>query len=162
METRQYNVYKFSELSEDGKKKAIEKYYDINVDYDWWDFTYEDARTIGLEIGEFNLDRANNVKGHLTMPLPESIEAVLANHGDACETYKTASRYKKLMEQIPDDESQVSEEAAMELEEDYLKSLCEDYLKILRDEYDYLTSEEVIIETFESNEYDFTEDGEID
>ena len=43
METRTYNVYKIDELPKESKQKAIEKYYDINVNWDWWDFTYEDA-----------------------------------------------------------------------------------------------------------------------
>jgi hypothetical protein len=36
MQTRTYNVYKFDELSEDAKQKAIKKYYDINVDFEYW------------------------------------------------------------------------------------------------------------------------------
>ena len=39
-----YNVYKFEELSEDAKKEALLKYYDINVEYDWWDNTYSDIK----------------------------------------------------------------------------------------------------------------------
>ena len=37
-------------LSDKAKQKAIEKFYDINVDYDWWDSVYEDAKNIGLKI----------------------------------------------------------------------------------------------------------------
>ena len=46
-----------------------------------------------------------------------------------------------------------------DIEDDFLKSLCEDYRILLQHQYEYLTSEEVIIETIEANEYEFTQDG---
>ena len=57
METRTCNVYTFEELSPEGQRKAIERYYDINVDHEWWRYTYDDAEDIGLKITEFDLDR---------------------------------------------------------------------------------------------------------
>lgn len=36
MRTVRTKVYKFSELSKEAKKKAVEKYWDINTDYDQW------------------------------------------------------------------------------------------------------------------------------
>lgn len=61
MKTKSYNVYKFNELSEESQQKAIENLYDINVDYDWWESTHEDAKTIGLEITEFDIDRGADI-----------------------------------------------------------------------------------------------------
>ena len=58
-------------------------------------------------------------------------------------------------------ESRENEECMQSEEDDFLQSLCEDYRIILRNEYEYLTSEEAIIETIESNEYYFTEDGKL-
>ena len=47
-------VFKFNELSEEAQQTAIEKLYDLNVDYDWWD--YEDATQaaacMGIEIDD--------------------------------------------------------------------------------------------------------------
>lgn len=43
-ETR--TLYFFNELSEDAKKKAIEKLRDINVDHQWWNFIYDDVQKI--------------------------------------------------------------------------------------------------------------------
>lgn len=52
METRSYTVYKFDELTDEAKQKAIEKLYDINVDHDgWYEFIFEDAKEIGKLIG---------------------------------------------------------------------------------------------------------------
>src|SRR5689334_19678539 len=54
MRTIRTKIYKFSELTEDAKKKAIENLSDINADYSWWDFVYEDfdqfCSLIGIEV----------------------------------------------------------------------------------------------------------------
>tara|TARA_R110001632_G_scaffold70752_1_gene164621 strand:- start:11022 stop:11612 length:591 start_codon:yes stop_codon:yes gene_type:complete len=49
-------VFTFDELSEEAKETAIEKNYDINTDYEWHEFIYEDAKTIGELMG-INIDR---------------------------------------------------------------------------------------------------------
>jgi len=59
MRTIETTVYKFDELSDEAKQQSIENLYDLNVDYEWWDCTYEDAENIGLKISEFDLDRAS-------------------------------------------------------------------------------------------------------
>jgi len=51
METRTYQVYKYDELPDDAKQKAIEKHYDINTEHDWWDCEYEDFKEIGKCLG---------------------------------------------------------------------------------------------------------------
>lgn len=61
-------LYKFDELSDDAKQKAVENLWDINVDYDWWQFTYdaivEAGQAIGIDsvnIEGFDLDRAQSL-----------------------------------------------------------------------------------------------------
>jgi hypothetical protein len=44
-------VYKFAELSEEAKKHALEKLYDVNTDYDWHEFSFETFETILNMIG---------------------------------------------------------------------------------------------------------------
>jgi len=44
-------VYKFDELSESAKQKAIDDYRQDGIDYDWYDAVYEDARQIGEILG---------------------------------------------------------------------------------------------------------------
>lgn len=44
-------VFKFDQLSDEAKKHAIEKNYDWNVDYNWWDSVYEDAIMMAGIIG---------------------------------------------------------------------------------------------------------------
>ena len=51
MRTIETTVYKFSELSEAAKEKAIENWNRDGLDYEWWDAVYEDAKTIGELMG---------------------------------------------------------------------------------------------------------------
>lgn len=44
-------LYQFSELDEDAKKKALNKMRDINLDHRWWDFVYDNFKTIAAYIG---------------------------------------------------------------------------------------------------------------
>ena len=171
METKTYTVYKFDELSEKGKEKAIEKNRAINVDYEWWDSTYEDAERIGLKITEFDIGRGSYVKGAFTASACEVAQNIFNEHGEQCETYKTAKDFlhdwQPIFNEYMDEKSEHYESAEhedkiQEIEEEFLKSLCEDYRRMLRDEYEYQTSDEAIAETLRINEYDFTEDGEID
>jgi len=49
-------VFKFDQLSDEAKKRAIEKNYDWNTDHEWWDAVYDDAvmmaGIMGIEIGD--------------------------------------------------------------------------------------------------------------
>ena len=158
-------VYKFDELPEDIKEKAIENLYDINVDYEWWQFIYEDAEQIGLEITEFDIDRASYCKGKFTLSAEEVAANIIKDHGKDCETFKTASSYLKehdpIFSEYFNTEDSKLEDKLLELEDEFLKSLCEDYRIILSNEYEYLTSKEAIIETIKCNNYEFTEYGEL-
>lgn len=48
--TKTYDVYSFDELSENAKQKALADHAK-SIDYDWYDFVYEDAKTIGSLMG---------------------------------------------------------------------------------------------------------------
>lgn len=175
MKTKIINLYSFDELSEEGKKKALENLYDINVDYEWWQYTYDDAERIGLKISEFDLDRGNYCKGKFIKDAEEVCKLIFENHGEQCETYKTAKTFEedkaKLVVKYSDgintdcvaeDNEYNFDNECDELEQEFLKSLCEDYRIILSKEYDYLTSKEQIIETIKSNDYTFTENGKLE
>lgn len=153
-------LYKFSELSDKAKQRALDHCRYWNVDHDWWDLTYEDAKTIGLELTGFDEYYA---QGELCTTVAESCRLILKNHGKACETYKLAKEYRKLMAAdhvtqrclTPEYEYEESEE----LKEKYLKELLKLYKKMLDEEYEYLTSDEAIIESLEANEVEFDEQG---
>lgn len=161
-------VYQFSELSEQAKQKAIDSLIDINVYNDWWESTYEDAEKIGLKITSFDLDRNRHAKGEFLLSANEVAANILRDHGEQCETYKTAKEFLESWNPVFADymdensenyESSESEDKLKELEDDFLNSLLEDYSIMLQNESEYLTSDEAIIETIEANEYEFTQDG---
>lgn len=181
-ETKVKNVYTWEELTVEQKQKAIENLYDINVDHDWWEFTYEDAATIGLEIGEFDLGRRSYVKGKFTRSALDVAKAIIEDHGEDCETHKTAQNYlveynRLVVEQYQEDADTFCEPGnapwyeaycvsndcinTKDIDQEFLKSLCENYRIILQNEYEYLTSEEAIIESIIANEYASDENGEI-
>jgi hypothetical protein len=49
--TTETKAYTWPELSESAKDYAREQYREHNLDYDWWDFTYDDAKTIAALFG---------------------------------------------------------------------------------------------------------------
>lgn len=155
--TKEYNVYKFNELSDEAKEKALEKLYDLNVDYEWWESTYEDAKNIGLEITSFDLDRNRHAKGHLTESLHDVILAIIRDHGKDCDTFKLAKEYEAKFVFNEDNELENEDD----LIDDFTHDLLEEYSIILQHEYEYQTSEQAIIETIEANDYDFDEDGNL-
>jgi len=170
MRTEEIKLYKFEELSEESQDTAIESNRDINVDYDWWTFIYEDAESIGLKITGFDIDRGSYCNGDFILDVCEVSANIFRDHGEECETYKTAENFMEEFQPVfdnymdenhPDYESSESEENMMDLEQEFKNSLCEDYRIILTKEYEYLTSYESIKEMLIANEYEFTANGEI-
>ena len=179
METRTYNVYKYDELTEEQKEKALERLYDINVDHDWWEFYHEDY---AIELKEFDIYRGS-IDIDFTKSAQDTAAYIVANHGEKCDTYVTSAHYKKqddeLAKQYDELEKQYQatedeekcdkiaeeqddiDEKRSELAQEYRGELAQDILSNLRKEYDYLTDREAIEETIRANDYDFTEDGRI-
>jgi hypothetical protein len=162
--TKTITLYKFDELSKEQQQKAVDNLRDINVDHDWWEFTYEDAERIGLKITSFDLDRNRHANGELLNAAEDVARKIIEEHGKDTETYKLAEQYLKDYKKIEplylaDDES--FDDLYSELNTDFLSSLLEEYSVVLQNEYEYLCSDESVIETIEANDYDFTKDGKI-
>ena len=166
--TKTVETYKYGELSESAKEKALEKMCDINVDYDWWENVYEDAATVGIKITDFNIDRGSYCDGDFMHDAEEVASLIIKNHGESCETFKTASAFLKehkeafeAMEKAEDGEilNYQDEQTLTDIAEEFKKSILEDFRIILTKEYEYLTGREAIEETIRANEYDFTKEG---
>ena len=162
MKTKTYNVYKFDELPEESQQKVLDNYRTRNVDYAWWEWTYEDAANVGIEILSFD---EYSLKAKFTESPKYTIFAIWSNHGKNCETYKTAQnayadwrQLKKTRNLSPDEFEEEYEIWSDEL----LKSLSEDYRIMLRNECDFLTSDECLREFFTDSDDYFTLDGRID
>ena len=160
-------VYPFAELSDEAKQKAIENLYDINVDHEWWDGVYEDAKNIGLKITSFELDRNRNATGEFLYAANEVAQDIFKNHGESCETFKTATKFMEQWQPLfsnymdENSENYENDEELMECEEQFLNDLLEDCSVMLQKGCEYLQSAEAIKETIEANEYEFTEDGKL-
>jgi hypothetical protein len=168
--TTKTDVFKFDELTDEGKQTAVERLFDLNVDHEWWDMTYDDAETVGIKITGFDIDHhwcEGDIFDH-----EETAEKIIGNHGEKCETHLTALLYQsdraKLVIKYSDGiaTNLVTEENEYdfdneieELDAEFLKSLLEDYRIVLQKEYDYRTTEEAIIETIKANDYEFTAAG---
>jgi len=166
MRTIRTKVYQFSELSKAAKLKAIDVMSEVNVGFDWWLPTYEDAEQIGLKLTGFDMDSASffsNLQGEFTLSAHEVAANIIRDHGEQCDTNKTAQSFLDTVNEIqgkyPEFEGQNYEDEMIQSEENFLCELLIDYTKMLQENYEYLCSNEAIIETIEANEYEFTKDG---
>lgn len=55
MRTITRTIYLFDELSEEAQRVALEKLWDLEVDHEWWEFSYDYIREVGEALG-FTLD----------------------------------------------------------------------------------------------------------
>jgi len=180
METRTYNVYKFNELTDEQKEKAIDNLRDINVDYDWWEYINDDS---AIELKEFDLYQ-QECRIDFSSSAEETARYIVDNHGNKCDTYKTSKSFLDALEAVEKEYNEYEKEAdswtkesrdmdsisldlqacddrMVELRDEYKEELARDILALLQSDYEHLTSDEAIIETIEANEYDFTTDGKI-
>jgi hypothetical protein len=167
------NTYSFGELSEKAQEKAIDSLIYVNVEFDWWESAYEDAANVGIEIREFDIDRGSYCK--VKFPADSAYEVatkIMQDHGSVCDTYQTAKAFIQEwddlvkhysngveIDKVAEGNEYEFDEAADNLETEFMSDIAQDYLKLLRDEYEYLTSKEAVIDTIEANDYQFTEDG---
>jgi len=164
-------VYKFEELSEEAQDKALNDLANFEVDREWWDNTLDyDAKYIGLQIDSFDIDRGNSIKGSFIASAEETAHKIESDHGESCDTYKTAKQYLKDRDEAintcPRDENGDIDEYECdkrldELDSEFLRAILEDYLVILRHEYENITSREYLLDLIEANEWEFTEDGRL-
>jgi len=166
-------VYSFEDLktNETLKDKVLQNLYDINVDYEWWECTFDDAENVGIKLTEFDTGRAQMIRGEWIEDACHAARKIEDEHGDECDTCKTTEDFIQERDEIlntaaRDENGEFEDERELdndldECEKDYLQSILQDYLTILCKEYEYLQSEEAILETIECNEYEFTEDGQI-
>lgn len=169
MKTIKTTVYEFDELSDAAKEKARDWYREHALDYDWWESTYEDAERVGLKITGFDLDRNRHATGKFISGAVECAHKIEKEHGDECETFKTAQAFLKERDEIVstaerDENGDFVSEYELDekldaCEEEFLKSILEDYSIILQKEYEYLLSDESVDEMITGNEYTFTETG---
>mgnify|MGYP003673444893 FL=1 len=179
MRTIETKAYQFEELDKQIKEKAIDNYRYIGVeDNFWWEYIKEDLISVGIELRSFDIERGSFAEIHLE-DFYDTCEKIIDSHGENCETYKIAERYikeynsiKEKMDNLEEYENDNSDEEHLnklmqldkdleDLDEEYQKEFSEEVLSMLRKEYEHLTSDEYIIEMFDANEYEFTDQGKL-
>lgn len=169
MKTIQINLYPFAELSEEAKEKALDEHRFINVDNDWWDSVYEDAKQAGLKITGFKLENGYYCNAEFIADAVHCAGKILDNHGKSTDTHKTALSFwterDKIIDRWPRDENgefiHVGDlDAELDrVEDDFLTVIRWAYHSLLIKEYNFQTGDQAVTETFEANDFHFTADG---
>jgi len=173
--TWNFKVYKFEELSDEAKERALEdNRYVLVEDYAWYDFIYDEADMIGIEIEGFDLYEGY-IKIKLNTSVLNSVESAMQWFGESTEEYKLVKSYydaimkladsdevKEYLEENPDDDA-YDAIYNMSLDDrfynEYISDMKRLFLKMLEDTYDYLISDEAIIKYFDNNDYEFFENS---
>lgn len=150
MKTKTITLYSFNELTKDGQNKALSNLYDINTYNGWDDFIFEDAKTVGLEIKEYEFlhGSATDIVIDFIGEADNTARLIIENHGPGTETFKAAKAFL---------DSKMGELQQWK----FIDRLAVLYLEMFKSNYDHYTSDEAIIETIEANEYYFDEKGNI-
>ena len=175
-------AYKFDELSDDAKKRALNKFRDINVEYDWWtDGAYYTIRAAGKLIG-LDIDRIY-FDTYLYCIFDASYEYVRGASAAVCKEFSWADDLHKVAKDLQAlqkrhfyslscnvaSQRDTNSYQCFRFGEDYecedLGDILDDFAHwarvLLRDEYEWLTSDEAVKEIIIINEYEFTEDGKL-
>jgi hypothetical protein len=155
--TEKNNVYKFEELSEESKDLALENYWSINVDHDWWFYGVSDAaKELGLEIQSFDLGRDWSIDIKYHTYFYKIAEDILKTFSRNWEIFKISQYFLNNIKGLDQNDEEYER-----LEYEYCKALENEFLNLLKAEYDFLTSKEMIKDTLVLNSYNFTKNGKI-
>lgn len=179
MQTKTYNVYKFHELTKEQQQKAIDNLRDTNVDYDGWhEFTIEDETArlnlLGYEDVKISYSgfwsQGNGASFTAGGNIEKLVPANMQKYVDRI-AFKKSGHYEHeytMSLDIDYNDEPLGNTQIIEfenLEKELLENARIEARAIysrLQNEYEYYTSDESIIATIESNDYDFTENGKID
>jgi hypothetical protein len=189
MRTIETQVFTFAELSDSAKEYARNEYRKHNLDYDWWDCVYDDAKTIGALFGldinriyfsgfwsqgdgaAFNASysyKSGGLKAVMQYaPQDSKLHGIVARLQDV--QRKAFYRLHASCEQTRGNNIRVNVDNdsrdPTDDEEDIISSELNDFAhwiySRLESEYEYLQSDQVIDESMVANEYEFTANGEL-
>lgn len=185
IQTVQYTTYKYDELSDEAKEKAIQHNYDINIEHDWWMyddmFYYAGKEDYGIEINMsricFDLDRGSylyfDTHDHGSKYDKRAI-AIIDSKKFLKRSGFDLRKVKHLIDNVSidtkhygggDGKNIIECYDCTQEEEEQMQSCLDKFiyelLNNLRNDYDSLTSREAIEETIRMNDYDFLADGSI-
>lgn len=178
--TDEYNIGHLEDFSPKIQEKIIDKYRDINVDHDWWEYTYEDMKNIlgilGFDYVEISFsgfssqgDGASFTGYFKPAKKSELKHRVKVLHKDYAPDFPVFGfeQMEFSEEELEDSlkieriDSRYSHENTVTTDNEDLKEFVRNFshyiYRQLEREYDYLTSDEAVRETIEANEYEFDE-----
>ena len=172
-------VYSFAELSETAQERALNEFRDINVEFNWYEDTFDTIRAagelLGLEIGQIYFDAYSycifDASYEYVRGAVKAVRKEFSWADDLCKVAKDLQALQKrhfysLSCAVREGRS-MNYYRCFRFGEDYecedLGDILDDFAhwarSTLRGEYKYLTSDEAVQEAIEANEYEFTEDG---
>jgi len=186
MRTEQIEIYKFEDLSEEAREKAISdlRESEFYLDYEWFDYLYEDFKEelkdkgiscntfyFDLYGNEFNIDKPyiednnkflKNAIGskYLIMFNLENKEFEVSLSENCYTDFEVLENEDK---ELTEEEYKANTELEIKINEEadeYLSNLKRDFLKRLNNDYEYLQSDEAIREHIEANEFEYLKNGE--
>jgi hypothetical protein len=184
MKTIEYKLATFDELTDEQRAKALEHHHDWNVDGEWWDSIYDDAKTVadlmGLEIDQIFFrgfcSQGDGACFEGTIrPAKGIVAAVKAYAPQDTELHAIATEIAELQRiafytasATVTQSGHYHHERSMSVEVDYergkadedaWKDWCSDFAlwiyKRLESEYEFLTSDEAVAESLRANEVEF-------
>ena len=174
-------VYKFAEFSDDAKERAINALRYINVEFNWYEDTFDTIRTAGTLVG-LDIDRIYfdtdlycifNADYEYVRGAVKAVRNEFPWADDLCQVAKDLQdlqrrRFYSLRCEVSSQRVSNSYRCfrfGEDYECDALGDILDDFAHwariLLRDEYEWLTSDEAIREMIEANEYEFTEEGKL-
>ena len=174
-------VYSFNELSEAAKKRALDAFRYIDVEFNWYEDTFGTIRTagklLGLEIGDIHFDAYLYCIFDADYEYARgAVKAIQAEFPRATDLHDVARKLQDLQKRhfyslscAVTEGRTTNRYSCFRFGEDYdcaeLGDIIDDFAHwaqiLLRDEYKYLTSDEAVKETIEANGYEFTEGGKL-
>ena len=188
MKTVTYNTYKFDELSPEAQEHVIEKLRYINVEDGFWydydgktGFSAKELARMKVAVKDapdellkfkscyFDTDRSWYIQfTSCHFSDDEIVRKFLRVPRDIWErvywSFENSRDYttKLVYEWQGDKELTKRQEEILDRATEIFSDKMEEALKGLRDTYEYMVTDEAVKETIECNEYDFTEDGDLD
>ena len=174
-------VYSFAELSEKAQERALNDFRDINVEFNWYEDTFDTIRAagklLGLDIGQIYFDAYSycifDASYEYVRGAVKAVRKEFSWADDLCKVAKDLQDLQKrhfysLSCAVTKGRS-MNYYRCFRFGEDYecddLGDILDDFAHwariLLRDEYKYLTSDEAIQEVIEANEYEFDEAGKL-
>lgn len=170
MRVIEIKAYTFEELSKAAQRKALNQFSDYNTEENWWNWTYEDAKEIGIQINGFDLNSYRSIEFTSTRHnswvdvarlivnnWPDVQENILVDAAKKLLEWNTVELVKCALLEDPTEgyhESDDTEETG-----DFQTAIQKYFFERLTAEFEYLSSDEAIQEIIESNGYEFDEQG---